>query len=99
MSNNVPIDITASTALVSLQSRPDIRDLIDFAQTYSPYYKAFYSNVAKDVSFLQDYPVVYLDSFWKANTCKKSQVITTPHSGGIIWNTGGKKNSSRKNYT
>ena len=96
MPNNVLNDLTSSTALVSLQSRPDIRDLIDFARKYSPYYYAFYSNVARDVSFLQDYPIVDLDSFWRANTCKKSQVITMPHSGGIVWKTGGKKSGSKR---
>jgi phenylacetate-CoA ligase len=96
MSDNTHSDVTSSTEFISLQSRPDIRSLIGFARTYSPYYGALYSNVPRNVSSLQDYPVIDLDSFWRANTCQKSQVITMPHSGGIVWKTGGEKSSSKR---
>ncbi|KAN0096701.1 hypothetical protein V8E51_015506 [Hyaloscypha variabilis] len=82
-------DVISSTALISLQSRPDIRGLIDFARKYSPYYGSLYSNTPMNVSSLQDYPIIDLDSYWKANECKNSQVITMPLSGGIVWKTGG----------
>ena len=94
--DNIHNDVTSSTALISLQPRPDIRGLIDFARKYSPYYGSLYSNVPRNVSSLQDYPIVDLDSFWKANACKNTQVITMPHSGGIVWRTGGEKRSSEK---
>jgi hypothetical protein len=89
-------DVALSTALISLQSRPDIRGLIDFARKYSPYYGSLYSNIPMNVSSLQDYPIIDLDSYWKANECKNSQVLTMPLSGGIVWKTGGQKNSSQK---
>lgn len=88
-------DVTSFTALIFLQSRPDIRGIIDFARKHSPYYGSLYSNVPRNVSFLQDYPIVDLDSFWKANTCRDSQVVTGPHSGGIVWKTGGKQPASK----
>ncbi|KIM93679.1 hypothetical protein OIDMADRAFT_61321 [Oidiodendron maius Zn] len=80
---------TTSTALISLQSRPDIGGLIDFARAYSPYYGSLYANIPTNALYMQDYPAVDLDSFWRANASKKSQVITMPHSGGIVWKTGG----------
>ena len=89
---------TTSTALISLQSRPDIGGLIDFARAYSPYYGSLYANVLTNALYLQDYPVVDLDSFWRANASKKSQVITMPHSGGIVWKTGGEKTATEMSY-
>jgi phenylacetate-CoA ligase len=89
MPDNVYNGVTQPAALISLQLRPDIRGLIDFARKYSPYYGSLYSNVPRNVSSLQDYPVVDLDSFWKANAYKETKVITMPHSGGIVWKTGG----------
>jgi phenylacetate-CoA ligase len=88
-------DVLSSTALISLQSRPDIRGQIDFARKYSPYYGSLYSNTPMNVSSLQDYPIIDLDSYWKANECKNSQVITMPLSGGIVWKTGGQKTAPK----
>lgn len=72
MFHNVDNDAASSSALISLESRPDIRGLVDFARAYSPYYCSLYTNVPSSVSYLQDYPVVDLDSFWKADMSTKN---------------------------
>lgn len=72
----------------------ELNDLLSFVQTNSPYYQRLWRDVPSDGSAsLDQYPVVEHASYWAANTCMNSHVLTGPHVSGIVLKTGG--NSSQ----
>ncbi|KAK0124351.1 hypothetical protein ONS95_009319 [Cadophora gregata] len=82
-------DIGGETFLDS-EMPQELNDLLSFVRTNSPYYQRLWRNVPSDGSAsLDQYPVVDHASYWTANTCMNSQVLTGPHVSGIVLKTGG----------
>ncbi|KAL0934383.1 amp-dependent synthetase ligase [Colletotrichum truncatum] len=70
----------------------DIAELIDFVRSNSPFYAEFWESTvaSKDASVsLDNLPTVDHESFWQANTCLNSKVITSKQKDGIVFKTGG----------
>ncbi|KAK1979004.1 AMP-dependent synthetase/ligase [Colletotrichum cereale] len=69
-----------------------LADLIEFVRSNSPYYakcwEPCWAQKGNAVS-LTDLPVVDHKSFWEANTCLNSKVITSKQKDGIVFKTGG----------
>ncbi|KAK2060233.1 AMP-dependent synthetase/ligase [Colletotrichum caudatum] len=69
-----------------------LADLIEFVKSNSPYYAKYWGPrwaQKDDVVSLTDLPVVDHKSFWEANTCLDSKVITSKQKDGIVFKTGG----------
>ncbi|KAK1997320.1 AMP-dependent synthetase/ligase [Colletotrichum falcatum] len=69
-----------------------LADLIEFVRSNSPYYAKFWDPCwtrKGHVVSLTDLPVVDHKSFWEANTCLDSKVITSKQKDGIVFKTGG----------
>ncbi|KAL5326861.1 hypothetical protein ACEPPN_004550 [Leptodophora sp. 'Broadleaf-Isolate-01'] len=76
--------------LINSEMPSELNDLLSFVRTNSPYYQQLWRNVPSDGSApLDQYPVVNHASYWAANTCMDSQVLTGPHVSGIVLKTGG----------
>lgn len=68
----------------------DVIDLIIHAQKRSPYYQNLWQNVETDsITRLEDLPATDHTTYWAANTCRDSQVLTDTHHNGVILKTGG----------
>ncbi|KAK1579123.1 AMP-dependent synthetase/ligase [Colletotrichum navitas] len=66
--------------------------LIEFVKSNSPYYAKYWEPCwaqKGNVVSLTDLPVVDHKSFWEANTCLDSKVITSKQKDGIVFKTGG----------
>ncbi|KAK6225186.1 AMP-dependent synthetase/ligase [Colletotrichum tabaci] len=74
-------------------SATSLTDLLEFVRLNSPYYakswKACWAEKDQPVVSLRDLPVVDHESFWEANTCLNSKVITSKQKDGIVFKTGG----------
>lgn len=69
----------------------DVVDLIAHVQKRSPYYQKLWQNVNTDmISRLEELPTTDHTTYWAANTCQESQVLTDTHHNGVILKTGGK---------
>ncbi|KZL69865.1 amp-dependent synthetase ligase [Colletotrichum incanum] len=69
-----------------------LADLVEFVNSNSPYYaKSWESSLAGkgNVASLRDLPIVNHESFWEANTCLSSKVVTSKQKDGIVFKTGG----------
>src|SRR4051794_19805735 len=84
----------SENSYIHLESRADVHELIEFARTYSPYYRSLYET-SKNLSYLHEYPIVDHTSFWKSNTAINSKVLTGTQIGGVVWKTGGESNSKK----
>ncbi|KDN64579.1 putative AMP-dependent synthetase/ligase [Colletotrichum sublineola] len=69
-----------------------LADLIEFVKSNSPYYAKYWEPALAtkgNAVSLTDLPVVDHKSFWEANTCLNSKVITSKQKDGIVFKTGG----------
>ncbi|KAL2074814.1 hypothetical protein VTL71DRAFT_8593 [Oculimacula yallundae] len=68
---------TRNEVTVNSEMPGDLSDLLSFVRKNSPYYQNLWRNVPSDGSASFDqYPPVDHTSYWAANTCMESQVIT-----------------------
>ncbi len=65
-----------------------ISELIQLARTKSPFYKELYKDCGQNPQ-LQELPILNGTTFWKANNLEKNEVLTEPHSNGIVFKSGG----------
>jgi phenylacetate-CoA ligase len=65
-----------------------LNEIVDIARTQSPYYKDLYKDVGAFTNLAQ-LPVLDSSTFWKANCISGNQVLTSPHSNGIVFKSGG----------
>ncbi|OLN81993.1 Phenylacetate-coenzyme A ligase, partial [Colletotrichum chlorophyti] len=83
--------MTVATKTNGITSQ-SLTDLIEFVRLNSPYYASSWESTWTSkggVVSLKDLPVVDHESFWKANTCLNSKVVTSRQNDGIIFKTGG----------
>jgi hypothetical protein len=70
---------------------PELNDLLDFVRKNSAYYRELWKNVPDDgTAQLHRYPPVDHASYWAANMCSGSDVLTGPLFSGTILRSGGK---------
>ncbi|MEZ0091858.1 phenylacetate--CoA ligase family protein [Streptacidiphilus sp. EB129] len=72
-----------------------IAEFIRFVREQSPFYRELYRDVADDVSDLTELPLTDHSAYWAANTLNASQVLTEPHTDGIVIKTGGTTGAPR----
>ncbi len=70
-----------------------IAELLEFVELNSPFYADLW-NKSEGNKSLGDLPIVDHASFWECNTCLDSKVLTAKQKDGIIFKTGGRKNTS-----
>lgn len=75
----------------------ELRALVEHARTNSPFYKELYDGLPVDWS-ITDLPIIDQAAFWAANTLRDNQVMTGPHTNGIVFKTGGTTNAPRVSW-
>ncbi|GLZ30015.1 phenylacetate-coenzyme A ligase [Lentzea sp. NBRC 105346] len=81
----------------SLSVQDVLRSLVEHARGNSPFYKELYAELPADWT-LADLPIIDQASFWAANTLQDNQVMTGPHTNGIVFKTGGTTNAPRVSW-
>lgn len=66
-----------------------LRELLLFVRTHSPYYQRLYQSIDADCMDLASYPILDLADFWQANSIENNQVLTGLADGGITFKSGG----------
>lgn len=75
----------------------DLRSLVEHARANSPFYKELYDGLPADWT-VADLPIIEQAKFWDANTLRDNQVMTGPHTDGIVFKTGGTTNAPRVSW-
>ncbi|KAF6827215.1 amp-dependent synthetase ligase [Colletotrichum musicola] len=78
----------------------DLAELLEFVRLNSPYYAKFWASSCSDgeAVSLESLPLVDHESFWEANTCLNSKVVTSKQKDGIIFKTGGTTNRPKVSF-
>jgi phenylacetate-CoA ligase len=72
-----------------------LAELISFARQNSPYYRDLYAALPAETTDLTALPLVDHTAYWKAHGAPVSQVLTGPHTEGIVFKTGGTTGAPR----
>ncbi|WP_280691443.1 MULTISPECIES: phenylacetate--CoA ligase family protein [unclassified Kitasatospora] len=70
-------------------------DLVQFARDHSPFYQALYADIPVGIDDLAALPLIDHATFWAAHGPQHSQVLTAPHTDGIVFKTGGTTGAPR----
>lgn len=65
-----------------------LKDLIALVRQHSPFYRELYRELPAEPE-LHQLPPVDQKAFWEANTVDNNQLLTAPHSEGILFKSGG----------
>ena len=79
----------ASATRMSSHRKDNLGELIAFVRSHSPHYEQSLKNVPRDVTSVEELPLIDVDAFWKANGLRPSQVMTGPFVDGCIMRSGG----------
>lgn len=78
-----------------------LNDHLRFVYDHSPYYHALWSkawNHSTPPPALETLPITDHASYWEANSKRDNQLITSPHTEGIVFKSGGTTGSPKFSY-
>lgn len=67
---------------------PTLSELVSFARTYSPFYKASLAHLPPDTSF-SNIPVTDVEAYWSSASASAKNILTGPLRDGVVMRSGG----------
>jgi len=71
---------------------------VNFVRQHSPFYAKLYKDVALECENISCYPIVNQKEFWEANENFGTGVLTSQHTSGIVFKSGGTSGNPKYSY-